>query len=268
MSGFALILPAAGSGRRLGNVVPKPYIRLEGRTILEVTLGRFKETGRLEQVVIPTSGAYMDEASDAASRLFGAETGVKVSVIEGGAERQDSIANALAHVDDRIGWICIHDAVRPFVKPSTILSVLERAEATHAAILAVPAKDTIKQALCENNRIWTRFTPDRSTLWQAQTPQIFASDLIRRAYREAAREGFIGTDDASLVERLGHDVDLVEGGRENFKITYPVDLQLAELLLRKESDPPQVQVSPAPAGKAATSSNQAPAPQNADASHP
>lgn len=153
-------------------------------------------------------------------------------MVPGGKERQDSISNALRQVSSDIHLVAVHDAVRPFVKQKTIEICFEKAAETGAAIVAVPAKDTIK--IAGTDRI-IRDTPDRENIWQAQTPQIFEKELLLKAYQFARETGFTGTDDSSLVEKAGGQVALVEGTRENFKITWPLDLQLAELLLNKKT---------------------------------
>lgn len=239
---FGLILPSAGTGTRLGAPVPKPFIEVAGRTLLEVAVSRFQSTGRLAQVVIPTHPKYTDRVREILNAAF---PGLDAVVVEGGAERQHSITNGLDKLREDIGMVCVHDAVRPFVTPAEILHCLKQASIHGAALLGVPAKDTIKRVAVDSadmqinqgNLVAHRITetPDRSTLWQAQTPQIFKADLLRKAYKLAAATEFLGTDDASLVENLGHPVYVVEGGRENFKITYPIDLRLAELLLQEEA---------------------------------
>lgn len=225
---FALIIPAAGSGIRLGKETPKPYLEIAGKTVLEHTLSRFLYIERIEEIVIPTSDAYTDLTYNILNRVFPDK---HVKVVPGGKERQDSIRNALAEISSDIRLVAVHDAVRPFVDPQTIVACFNKAAETGAAIVAVPAKDTIKVA---GPQYFVVNTPERKNLWQAQTPQIFEKNLLLNAYDAALENSFTGTDDASLVEKAGGKVALVEGTRENFKITWPLDLQLAELLLSKK----------------------------------
>lgn len=206
---------------------PKPFIRIGEKTILEHTISRFLGLDGLEQVIIATSEPYIDQTLESVRSLAGAR--IEVCCVAGGDERQHSIYNALQQVG-ACELVIIHDAVRPFVTSEQIERCCRKASAEGAAIVGVPAKDTIKK-IDEQLRI--RETPDRRHLWQAQTPQVFAKDLIMRAYRKAMEEGYVGTDDASLVERLGEPVVMVEGERSNFKITYPLDLKLAKLLLEE-----------------------------------
>lgn len=223
----ALIIPAAGSGKRLGKEIPKPYLEIAGKTILEHTLTRFAPVEEIEQVIVSTSGRYTNQTKSILKRVFSAK---EVKVVAGGKERQDSIRKALAQVNEDIQLVAVHDAVRPFIDVKTIKACFEKAAETGAAIVAVPAKDTIKNA---GKNLVIRETPDRDNLWQAQTPQIFERKLLVKAYKAAQENQVTGTDDSSLVEKAGGDVFLVEGTRENFKITWPLDLQLAELLLNK-----------------------------------
>lgn len=224
---FALIIPAAGSGKRLGESIPKPYLEIAGKTILEHTLTRFSSVEDIEEVVVSTSAEFTQQSVEILNKVFPGKT---VHVVPGGAERQDSIRNALGKISENIELIAVHDAVRPFVDTNTITACFNRAAKTGGAIAAVPSKDTIKRTGA--GRIIEE-TPDRDHLWQAQTPQVFDRKLLSDAYRKALEENFKGTDDASLVERIGGRIEIVEGTHENFKITYPVDLKLAELLLNR-----------------------------------
>ena len=223
-----MIVPAAGTGVRLGKEIPKPYLEIAGKTILEHTLSRFKTLGGLTEVVVSTSPAYFNITETILSELF---SGLKMRVVKGGDERQHSIKNAIQSLSENVDYVAVHDAVRPFIELSLIQKCFDKACEVGGAIIAVPAKDTIK---ISDDSMRIIQTPNRNTLWQAQTPQIFKTNLLKEAYQKAEAENFLGTDDASLIEYLGEGVALVEGNRENFKITYPLDLKLAEWLL--ESD--------------------------------
>lgn len=227
MSKATLIIPAAGSGSRLNEDIPKPYIRVAGRPILEHTVRRFLELDILHQIIVATSPDYISEAREILRNIVSDDIAYKV--VEGGEERQYSIHHALTGAAEN-DLIIVHDAVRPFVELAHIKNCCKAAVEAGASVLGVPAKDTIKQ-LDDNNII--RNTPSRKYLWQAQTPQVFKTEVIQEAYQKAFEDNFVGTDDASLVERLGYPVKMVEGNRSNFKITYPLDLELAKLLLEK-----------------------------------
>jgi 2-C-methyl-D-erythritol 4-phosphate cytidylyltransferase len=224
---FALIIPAAGSGSRMANTVPKPYLTIDGKTILEHTIRQFINIPGLIQVVVAASKEYH---ADIRSFFSNYQCDVDLIVVDGGSERQHSIYNALNALSEDADLVAVHDAVRPFIDRETILKCLMSASETGAAITGVPAKDTIKKTDLSATIL---DTPDRSMLWQAQTPQIFNKELLLEAYEKAKDDQFTGTDDSSLVERLGSKVTIIEGNRENFKITYPLDMQLAELLIRE-----------------------------------
>ncbi len=229
MSNLAVILPAAGSGTRMGTRTPKPFIELEGATILEHTLRNFARLSRLSEIVVATSGEWMEKVEEILS-LF-RKDGLRAKVVEGGSERQFSIYNALKSVSKDIELVAVHDAVRPFISSELIEACCEKAQSFGASIIAVPAKDTIKR-VDETGLI--QGTPDRKFLWQAQTPQVFKKEILTEAYKAALESGFVGTDDASLVEQLGYEVGVVEGDRRNLKITYPIDLKIAELILKED----------------------------------
>jgi 2-C-methyl-D-erythritol 4-phosphate cytidylyltransferase len=204
-------------------------LRIAGKTIIEHTICKFASISGLAQVIIATTPEYFNDAS-AVKNLLPEE--VDVRVIEGGKERQDSIYQALQIVGESVELVAIHDAVRPFVSEDSVYDCLSLANESGAAILGLPVKDTIKRV---DSKGLILETPERSRLWKAQTPQIFRQSLIRKAYEKAVRENFLGTDDASLVEYYGKNVFVTEGDQQNFKITYPLDLRVAELLLTEES---------------------------------
>lgn len=224
---LALIIPAAGAGERIGGETPKPYLKISGKTILELTLTRFKNVSGLGEVIVSTSLDYIEPTQELLTRLF---PDIRTVVVEGGKERQDSIRNALKMISGKTGLIAVHDAVRPFVDPEDIEKCIEKASRWGGAVLAVPAKDTIKIA-GTNQEILK--TPDRNSMWHAQTPQVFWAALLREAYDHAEQYKLMGSDDSSLVEQVGGKVVLVEGSAKNFKITFPLDLQIAGWLLKE-----------------------------------
>lgn len=227
MTTKALIIPAAGSGSRMQKEIPKPFLPLGDCTILEQTVRRFVPLSGLQQLVVATSESFLEEAEEILEKVLPRQ--IQGYCIIGGETRQESISNALQQVST-IDLIMVHDAVRPFVKLLHIQKCCETAEKYGGAVLGVPAKDTIKRI---NDQLEIKETPSRQYLWQTQTPQVFRKDLLVRAYQKAIDDGFIGTDDSSLVERLDETVKMVEGDRSNFKITYPLDLKLAGLIIQK-----------------------------------
>ena len=224
------IIPAAGSGTRLGGPIPKQFIEVAGAPILAHTIRRFDQCPEIGAIVValPADRVAEYRAREAQVRLM-----KPVIYVSGGAERSDSILNALdaiAELQPEI--VAVHDAVRPFVTPAQISAVIGKAQEVGAAILALPATDTIKEV--ENGLIVG--TLDRRRIWRAQTPQAFRYDLLRRANAEAraaALPSAMLTDDSLLVERLGHPVAVVEGSAGNIKITTAEDLLLAAKLFEQ-----------------------------------
>lgn len=222
------IIPAAGSGSRFGGQIPKQFIEIAGAPIIIHTLRRFDECEEIGAIVI---ALRREEIEGFERALVAHEIRKSVRLVAGGAERSDSILNALeAAKEFRPEIVAVHDAVRPFVTPERISAVIAKAREIGAAILAQPATDTIKEV--EEGLI--RRTLDRRRIWRAQTPQAFRYDLLMRANEEARAANLpaaMATDDSFLVERLGAPVAIVEGMANNIKITTPEDLILAEKLL-------------------------------------
>ena len=223
MQTAALVL-AAGRGERLGSSIPKAFVELLGKTLLQrsvETLVRVSTLDRVVPVVPPESGGFQP-----GSRLPASEK--LVAAVTGGPERQDSVRLGLAALSAETRWVAVHDAARCLVSEAEVEAVIGAAQETGAAILARPSSDTLKRV--RDGAI--EATLDRSQCWVAQTPQVFRVDLLREALEKAAAEGFAGTDDAQLVERLGVAVRVVPGSARNLKITTPEDLRVAEALLR------------------------------------
>jgi 2-C-methyl-D-erythritol 4-phosphate cytidylyltransferase len=210
----------------MGSEIPKPFIKLSGKTILQRSVECFLDVKGLRQIIVATSKEWIDDCVKILENINA--SGVDLKVIEGGTERQYSIQNALDQLDNEIELIAIHDAVRPFVELEKIEDCFKTAAKFGGAILAVPAKDTIKRI---DGELVIKQTPKRSELWQAQTPQVFKTELIKKAYSSAIENNYLGTDDSSLVERIGGAVKVVEGNRKNLKITFPIDLRVAEYIL-------------------------------------
>lgn len=233
------IIPAAGSGTRFGGPLPKQFIELAGAPILVHTLRRFVECAEIGAVVValPT-----DRVAEFQQRMADMNTSKPVFYVPGGTERSDSICNALAAVAElKPEIVAVHDAVRPFVTPAQIAAVIAKAGEVGAAILALPATDTIKEVA---DGLIQR-TLDRRRIWRAQTPQAFRYELLLRANQEARAAGLsaaLTTDDALLVERLGLPVAVVEGSPHNLKITTPEDLLLAEKLLAPQPATKQMRI--------------------------
>jgi 2-C-methyl-D-erythritol 4-phosphate cytidylyltransferase len=236
------IIPAAGLGTRMaaaetaprsavGKGPSKQFAELHGVPILVHTLRKFAASPRVTEIYVALRKA---EADSFRPRLEKEVLGKKVHLVEGGEHRQQSVANALDAVkaapDD---IILVHDAVRPLVDEEIIDNVVQGAEKHGAAIAGVPAVDTVKQVeRSAENAIITATVP-RERVVLAQTPQGFRFSLLKKAFDEAAGDGFVGTDEASLVERSGHAVAVVMGSARNLKITTPADLELAEFYMSR-----------------------------------
>lgn len=221
-----VLIPAAGMGRRMGAAVNKQYLHLAGRPILAHTLELFERHPAIDHlyVIVPP-----DEVAYCRREVVERFGFAKVrQVVAGGAERQDSVRHGLdacGAADEDL--VVIHDGVRPLFPPALIGPLLERASEVGACVVGMPVKDTVKEV----DAGLIAATPQRSRLWLAQTPQAFRFALLREAHRRALEEGFAGTDDASLVERLGVPVAMLEGSYRNLKITTPEDLVVARALL-------------------------------------
>jgi len=219
---ISVIIPAAGSGSRMGSDIPKPFLQMGGLPILSHTLRCFDMPRQISEIVLPVSTGSRDLAEHA---VAAASLQVPVRYVEGGDERMYSIWNALQITDKTADLIAVHDAVRPFVSTDLWQRLVDQALRVGAAIPGLPVTDTIK-ITDNNNRVV--HTPPRETLRSVQTPQVFAREILWKAYQHAMKEGSFGTDDASLVEQINVPVMLVQGEKENFKITYPADIRRAE----------------------------------------
>ncbi len=212
------IVPAAGSGERLGAGVPKAFVELAGRTLIERALAGLRASGAVDEVVVAVPPGRTDEAT----RILGSDA----TVVAGGADRTESVRLAL----DAAGcadFVLVHDAARPLTPPALIARVVSGLHAGHTAVIpALPLSDTVK-AVDANGVVLG--TPERSGLRAVQTPQGFVTEVLLRAYRRAGTASF--TDDASMVENIGGQVQVVEGDPLAFKITTPLDLLLAEAVL-------------------------------------
>jgi 2-C-methyl-D-erythritol 4-phosphate cytidylyltransferase len=215
------IIAAGGQGKRMDRGLSKQFLHIKGRPILYYTLSTFESLDLFCEIVVVVGKADFSYADNILNRYKFKKAGL----VQGGKERQDSVYNGLSALSHKTDIVVIHDGVRPFVTKDIIKRSISAAKKHKAAGAAVPVKDTIK--VVNNCRI-IKHTPERKTLWAMQTPQTFVYDLILDAYETAFKDGFYGTDDAILVERLGLQVKIIEGAYENFKITTPEDIVIAE----------------------------------------
>jgi 2-C-methyl-D-erythritol 4-phosphate cytidylyltransferase len=216
----AVVIPAGGVGRRLGTRTPKQLLRLGSKTILALTVEHFTRHPAVCIVVVAAPAAHLGRTRRA---LAGARGGARVQVVTGGAERQESVWLGMQAVPDDTAVIVVHDAVRPFITHALVDRVIKAARVDGGAICALPIAETVKRV----RDAVVEATIDRSALWAVQTPQAFRAEILREAHEKARRDGFFGTDESMLVERLGHRVAVVPGLPENVKITTPDDLRRA-----------------------------------------
>jgi 2-C-methyl-D-erythritol 4-phosphate cytidylyltransferase len=233
----SVILPAAGLGTRMGKtpqpekggVSRKQFMLLDGQPILVHTVRKFAASPLVSEIVIATRAEDIEWVRE----LLREESSRKpIRLVEGGDSRQHSVENALASLDADVDLVAVHDAVRPFVDLAIIEKVILEAAATGAAIVGIVPVDTVKMVHLSK----VRQTLTRERLVLTQTPQVFRHELLRRAFEKAREDGFTGTDESSLVERLEQvEVSVVAGSDRNIKITRPNDMELARLFLTLEN---------------------------------
>ena len=234
MSRITAIVPAAGLGTRMGTDQPKQFLELDGVPLIIFTLRRLAACSAITDFLVATR---TDDVVSLQDKVARAALGRPARVIHGGDTRQQSVANGLAQVDPATEIVIVHDAVRPFVTLHQIERVIAEARARGAAILGIPAIDTVKEvkraSLPEDVALISATIP-RERIVLAQTPQAFSYTLLRDAFRKAEEDGVTASDEAALVERLGHDVFVVLGSERNLKITRPADMELARFYLEQE----------------------------------
>ncbi len=226
-----VIIPAAGSGTRIGGNIKKQFLPLKGKPIIVRTLLQFEHCAEVDEiaVAVPESALVEMETLISKYRLH------KVNkVVMGGVRRQDSVSNALSKLlfkDSDI--IMVHDGVRPFIELKRISQLIKICKEDEAAVLAIQPKDTVRRST--GGRYFDQ-TLDRNALWLIQTPQAFKAKLLIKAFENAKKEKFYSTDESALVERLGVKVRIVEGSYDNIKITTPEDLDLGKLIFERWHD--------------------------------
>lgn len=224
----AVILPAAGSGRRFGSHRNKLFATLNNNPLWYIAASRLRKCSSIGRIVMPVSA---DDQSVFASEFADQVQELGIEIVLGGAQRTDSVQAGLDTLadDESARLVAVHDAARPLVRQADLSAVIANACQSGAAILASPVAGTIKR-----KRETGICTVDRSDLWVALTPQVFRRELLQRAYQ--AYRGRPATDDAELVERLGYQVALVKGSADNLKITLPEDLLIAEAILSQQNE--------------------------------
>jgi 2-C-methyl-D-erythritol 4-phosphate cytidylyltransferase/2-C-methyl-D-erythritol 2,4-cyclodiphosphate synthase len=224
------IIPAGGAGTRMGRNRPKQYLELAGEPILIHTLRAFAATDGVDGIIVVVPKEWLAQTQGFIDR-----SGVTkiLSVVAGGSRRQDSVANGLEAVPPETTFVLVHDGARPLITPELIGRCLSGAKVHGAAMAALPVSDTLKKV---NGALVIEATVDRSSLYQAQTPQVMAAAVLRHAFQQAEEDHFTGTDEASFLERIGEKMVVVDGDEENIKVTRPGDLILAETILARRGE--------------------------------
>ncbi|MCT4632077.1 MAG: 2-C-methyl-D-erythritol 4-phosphate cytidylyltransferase [Firmicutes bacterium] len=227
MKKVSVVIPSGGRGSRMGANKSKQFLLLKGKAILQITLEKFLQIEEVTELIVLSSREDMDETKRIINSI---ETDKLIRLTIGGDSRQDSVFNGLKLLSSSCDIVLVHDGARPLIEKNEIRSCIKSVEDKGSGVIGVPVKDTIK--VVDSDGIVSN-TPKRDTLWITQTPQgFFPQDLIS-AYEKAREEGFIGTDDSSLIERYGGKVFMVMGSYENIKLTTPEDLIIAERIMER-----------------------------------
>jgi 2-C-methyl-D-erythritol 4-phosphate cytidylyltransferase len=223
----AAVIAAGGTGTRMNAGIPKQFLEIAGKPILLRTVENILSVERVSQIVVALPAEHIPEAR----KILGRQPmRIPIDCVAGGNSRQESVHCGVKQVHPDVGLIMVHDAVRPFCDRETIESVLDAAQEKGAAIPGLPATETI-QRVSRKGRVLA--SPPRRELYAIQTPQAFHAEILKIALQRASEEGFTGTDESSVVRWAGYPVYVVAGTPDNIKITRPIDLELAELLLKK-----------------------------------
>ncbi len=224
------VIPAGGAGKRLKSHIAKQYLMLDHLPVMVHTLKVFQDSPEIDEIILALPPEDLVHIRQELAEKYNLTK--LAHAIAGGNERQDSVKNCLDIISDECGMVVIHDAVRPFVTEELIFHVINAAKETGAAIVGVKAKDTIKEV---NTDHVIGSTIPRNNLWLAQTPQAFDFKLLKEAYSLARKENYYGTDDASLVERMGKEVIMVESSYDNIKITTHEDMLMANAIIKNRN---------------------------------
>lgn len=220
-----VVIVAAGTGSRMNMGINKQFIKLEGKEIIAYTIEKFYNNSNIEDIVVVVKE---DESDFFKKEILDKYNFKNIKIAYGGKERQDSVYNGLKLLDKKCHVVLIHDGARPFVSDKIIDNCIKEAKNHKAVVVGVPVKDTIK--VIDKDK-YIVDTPNRSVLWAVQTPQTFDYNILIDSYKDAFKNGFYGTDDAMLVERIGYKVKMVEGSYNNIKITTQEDLNIGSQIL-------------------------------------
>lgn len=224
----SVIIPAAGQGTRMKSSENKLLIPLDEIPLIVYSLKVFIQSSSVQEVILVVPPGKVAEYEPLLEKWI--QKGDKISVVEGGARRQDSVHNGLKTLSSSCDVVMVHDGARPFVTEKMIQDSIQTALKVGGCVIGVPCKSTLKE--CDQEQIVVR-TPPRDRLWEVQTPQTFQVELLKKAFEKAEKENLDVTDEGMLLEALGHSVKIVEGDYTNIKVTTPEDLLLAELILKR-----------------------------------
>ena len=223
----SVVIVSAGRGSRMKADINKQFLKLKGKEVIAHTIDKFYNNKNIDEIVV----VVKEDEADFFRRNIIDKYGYKnIKIAFGGKERQDSVFNGLKAVNERCDIVLIHDGARPFVTDEIIKNSIECAKNNKCVIVGVPVKDTIK-IINKDNEVCD--TPNRSTLWSIQTPQVFEYLSIIKAHKIAKEKSYYGTDDSMLMEYLGYNVKVIEGSYNNIKITTPEDLKIGEEILNE-----------------------------------
>jgi 2-C-methyl-D-erythritol 4-phosphate cytidylyltransferase len=223
----SVIIAAAGMSNRMGSRINKQFIAIDGKPILAHTIEKFEKCRYIDEIILVSKEEELDYCRKEIVKKY--KFNKVANIIRGGKERQDSIYNGILALHEKTDIVLTHDGARPFVKNESIEDGIKGVIEHGACVIGVPVTDTIKVVSGENS---IQSTPQRSLLWAAQTPQCFRKHILIKGYESAIADEFLGTDDSSIVERIGYDVKMIMGFYDNIKITTPEDITLAESLFK------------------------------------
>ena len=230
MAFTSVIITAAGSGKRMGNSIPKQFLDLCGKPVIAWTIENFQNMPEIDEILLIVDGASLAGIRNEVIDKYGF---TKISqVVHGGSERQDSVYNGLIRVDDRTEVILVHDGVRPFPPHSGIRMAIDSAAEGRGGVLGIPVTDTIKKIDGDN---FVSETLDRNNLISVQTPQVFQAEMLKMAFEKAKREQFKATDEAMIVENAEFPVLVFPGSKSNIKITTPEDMDFARSIIERKA---------------------------------
>jgi len=220
------VVPAGGTGTRMGGIVPKQFLELDGKPILYYTLKTLQDCGIISELIL----VVPEKEYDNACIDWLGKPEIVTKVVVGGEKRQDSVYNGFCELSPQTEIVLVHDGVRPFLSHQMIKESVDAAREYGAAITAIPVNDTIKRV--DDSGLVSQ-TVDRDGLWRVQTPQVFRYELLQEAFKKANSEKFYGTDEGTLIEHLGKPIKVIEGSEQNIKITRPEDLRLSEIFISR-----------------------------------